>query len=180
VTVRQTWFVDIRIPAVTALPSPRTRPAGSTTQTASGPLDEADLDRLRRGGAVLPEFLPGGMMLVGARDVAVDGGHATQLSYSDGLFSLSLFAQPGELDPTSLDGFTARRLAGTEVHIHSGLFREITWAGGGTVWTIVTDAPDATAVAVVGSLPADPPPAGVLARMSRGANRVGSWVDPFR
>jgi sigma-E factor negative regulatory protein RseB len=183
--IRRSWFSDLTIDDVRA---PADGPAASLVSSSGGSaaaggggaaLDDADLDRLRKGGTVIPAYLPAGMRLVGAWRLPLTGPDAIALSYSDGLFSLSLFLQPGVLDQSDLTGFTAHQVAGAGVWAHCGLSREVTWAGDATVYTIVTDAPDATVTAVIGALPADPPAEGMVSRMGRGAHRVASWVDPF-
>ena len=56
--------------------------------------------------------------------------------------------------------------------------RLLTWAGRGMVYTVMADAPPQTVDAVVGALPHDGP-AGFWKRMSRGLDRLASWVNPF-
>ena len=57
--------------------------------------------------------------------------------------------------------------------------RRVVWSAGGTVYTVVADAPERTVDAVVAALPhgaADDDP---LGRLGRGLDRVASWFNPF-
>jgi len=175
--VRSTSFLDID---VATDPSPRR--TLSTTFHATpddGLLDAGELEDLRADGWVLPGVLPAGMVLYRARAVDVDGGEAVHLTYSDGLFSLSLFAQRGRLDTSELRGFSTEKLGTVEVYARSGLYRQVVWAAGDTVYTVVSDTPDTKFMQVVGALPHDEPGAGMRSRMVRGIERMGSWINPF-
>jgi sigma-E factor negative regulatory protein RseB len=46
------------------------------------------------------------------------------------------------------------------------------------VYTVLADAPPQTVNAVIGALPHDSPP-GFWKRLSRGFERLASWVNPF-
>jgi hypothetical protein len=77
-----------------------------------------------------------------------------QVLYSDGLYDLSVFQQPGRLDGQHLP-------VGTSVAIGPAIGRHYTWPGGhvvvwqrsGTVFTAVSDAPLSQVLAAVRSLP---------------------------
>jgi sigma-E factor negative regulatory protein RseB len=127
----------------------------------------------------VPEALPGGLGLYEARQMPA-GGKAVQLTYLDGLFGASLFAQRGRLDENSLEGFTRTKLGQTDVYARHGLYRQYVWSGGDTVYTLVTDAPDNVVSDTVAMLPHGAPQAGALARIGRGIDRVGSWINPFQ
>jgi hypothetical protein len=127
---------------------------------------------LRTKGWPLPTLLPGGLSLYAA-DVS-DAG-AVDLSYSDGLFDVSLFVQPGVLSP-KITGWQSAKIAGHSVLIST---RGVTWSARGYVYTVLSDAsPDVVTAAVV-ALPHDTPP-GFWSRLGRGLHRLGHMVDPFR
>lgn len=197
--IRQSSFTELRVDMDTLTTMASTSPAAPTVSpdptasvsTQSGEaaadagacsdgLTAADLDALGKSGWDLPGPQLAGLRQVCAREVGSGTDRSVQLSYSDGLFALSLFAQRGQLASPPTDGFSRRQIGSTPVHLRCGLYRELSWAGAGMVYTLVTDVPDATVVTVVAGLPTVSADTGVLARMSRGIRRVGSWVDPFR
>ena len=103
-----------------------------------------------------------------------------QLSYSDGLSTLSLFVQAGELpgDP----GGSARPMGGGTVWVSPGATERVVWSGDGRTWTLLSDAPGSTVEDTVLVLPhtaAAVTDDGVLDRAWRGMSRVGSWLNPF-
>jgi sigma-E factor negative regulatory protein RseB len=103
-----------------------------------------------------------------------------QLSYSDGLSSLSLFVQRGWLggDPVG----TARSLGGGTVWIEQGAPERVVWSGGEFTWTLVSDAASETVSEAVQALPhqqAKVDHDGVPERLWRGMARVGGWLNPF-
>ena len=78
--------------------------------------------------------------LVGRYD---EDDHTLHLFYSDGLFSVSVFEQKGELDPTGLPvGAESRTIAGREVRQYRtpGAVVQV-WESGDVVYTTVSDAP---------------------------------------
>jgi len=190
-TVRSSSFLDLDVTAPATGPRrglpasynngvkvPRQRSAEREADASL--LGEATLDRMRREGWVLPEVLPAGMVLYRARAVDVPGDEkAVHLTYSDGLFSASLFAQRGRLDTSALRGFRPDKVGNVAVHSRNGLYRQLVWAGGDTVYTLVSDAPDTELKQVIGALPHDTPGSGLRARVGRGIDRMGSWINPF-
>lgn len=179
--VRATAFLDVSVaaPSRVVATAPSHPSAEPSDRSPTGPGGLGDVDRLRRAGWVLPALLPAGFVLLDAGEVTVDGSRVLKLGYSDGLYTLSLFAQRGQLDPTRLSGFTEHTLGDATVYARSGLHRRLAWSGGDTVYTLITDAPDTAVREVVSVLPHRPPDTGLLARMSEGVARVGSWIDPF-
>jgi len=190
--IRAASFLDITITALASTPAhrygrpqPAVLPSAQPTRDRSAAddgreLDEDEVDALRRGGWVLPAALPAGLVLYRAGVVERGSGRTiVQLTYSDGLFAVSLFAQRGRLDTDALDGFEPDRLGNVDVHSRPGLYRQLVWAGGNTVYTLVSDAPDPALAEVVAALPHRAPDAGLLSRMGRGIDRMGSWINPF-
>jgi sigma-E factor negative regulatory protein RseB len=188
-TVRTTAFLDLEVTAAPVAPlrtqstlaaAPRTDSAAPPARADDGALNAAALDRLRDDGWVLPNALPAGMVLYRARAVEVPGGgQAVQLTYSDGLFALSLFTQRGRLDTSKLRNFTPTTVGGARVQSRTGLYRQVVWAGGDTVYTLVTDAPDADLEQIVKVLPHAEPSTTMRSRIGRGIDRMGSWINPF-
>jgi sigma-E factor negative regulatory protein RseB len=175
--VRATAFVQLdEGTAAAEAPAAVTRPDTGASERA---LDDAALTRLRREGWQLPDVLPGGMERYRATELTVDDHRVVQLAYSDGLFAASLFVEQGGLDAGALRGFDRTQLAGTTVHVRTGLQRTVVWAGRSAVYTLVLDAPDALTPDLVAALPHRPADAGMLARLGRGIGRVGSWANPF-
>jgi sigma-E factor negative regulatory protein RseB len=164
---RSTALVDLSVEAVGAGRwSAAPRPAG---------VSQAAVDRLRSSGWPVPERLPGGFRLIEARL----HDRVLQLAYTDGLSTLSVFAQPGRLDEERLDGFVAQRVDGWPVLVHPAPPERVVWADGERVYTVVSDAPERAVLAVVGALPHDVERRGLLARLERGTVRLARMLTPL-
>lgn len=110
---------------------------------------------------------------------AVDGGEAVQLVYSDGLYTLSVFEQPGHVDGDALGGAVHDEVDGIPVYRWPGAEPErMVWNGDGHTFTAVTDAPPDVLMGAVADLPHDTAPS-VPTRMRRGLTRLGGWLWPF-
>ncbi|MEW6152774.1 MAG: hypothetical protein AB1673_02135 [Actinomycetota bacterium] len=120
-----------------------------------------------------PATLAGGYRLVG---VYKRGGVA-QVVYSDGLYDLSVFQQPGRLDrgkgpagdPVVVGDHRGSHLAWAGGHI-------VTWEGGGTVHTALSDAPLAQLLPAAASLPLAGSPSPFLRRLRQVCRAL---VQPF-
>jgi sigma-E factor negative regulatory protein RseB len=169
--VRSSAFASLTVsPVVTDVASP-----------APDRLDEAALERRRRDGWRVPSTLPGGLELFDARVRTHDGQDVLHLSYSDGLSTLSLFAQPGRLGSKPMAGFAEQKVGRSSIWVRSSASpQRVVWGGGGRVFTLLTDAPPESVRDVVQALPHDrAPKKGVLARIGRGLSRLLSWINPF-
>lgn len=155
-------------------PAPKAKLVPQPTQ-----LTDAQVAQLRADGWPLPDVLPGHMQRYRAYELTSDGQRVVQLSFSDGLFSASLFVQRGQLDGKNLKGFREERVGDATVYTSSGLYRTVVWAGGDTVYTLVSDASATAADGAVIALPHRAPDASVLGRIGRGIARVASWINPF-
>lgn len=138
-------------------------------------LDETTLHELDARGWPVQRALPGGLDLFDAR---FDGG-VLQLSYSDGLSTLSLFVQDGQL--TQEPAGTPRPLGDDTVWVDAGTPERVVWSGDGRTWTLVSDAPGEVVDAALHALPHTPRRSadGPAARVWRGLAVVGSWLNPF-
>ncbi len=192
--VRSTSYVDIKVGSAAARnpdsanpPSPdggsppvgKKTTAPAMTVPAAKLLTDAQVSQLRAQGWPLPDVLPGGMQRYEAYELTDASGPVIQLSFSNGLFSSSLFVQHGQLDVRNLRGVHPEQLGDASVYASSGLYRTLTWAGGDTVYTLVSDAPASVADSAVTALPHRAPDTSVLGRIGRGIARVASWVNPF-
>ncbi len=140
-----------------------------------------DIEELREDGWHCPGSLGEGMDLYEARRV----GEAIQLSYSDGVMTVSVFEQSGWLDPDQLDGYDTADYEDGVVYTRPGPPARLTWSSGGRVITVVAEAPLDSVGDLLDHLPPDPAATheekqdGFLDRIGRGAERVGSWFNPF-
>ncbi|MCU1462238.1 MAG: sigma regulatory protein MucB/RseB [Acidimicrobiales bacterium] len=95
-------------------------------------------------------------LLDGYRRIGVyTHGRVVQLLYSDGLYQLSVFEEPGRLDPTRVPaGGRPTTLAGVGGWQYSWAGGEVLlWQAGRSVYTLVGDAPTAELAEVAGSMP---------------------------
>ena len=164
--VRSSAFVDLDV---------STAPVPAAVRTAVQER-RPDLDELRRDGWHVPDALPEGFALLEAHRT----GPVLQLSYTDGLSTLSLFAQRGALGSEPMDGFREAAVDGNPVWVRHGAPERVVWAGDEQVWTLVSDAPGSAVHAALGVLPHDAPErGGLLSRLGRGLGRLVSLVNPF-
>jgi negative regulator of sigma E activity len=177
--VRSSAFVDLEV-----LPVAAATPVGYAEGKLVGPtgqhLDEVALARMSEDGWPVVRELPGRMELFESRLHDADGGDVLQLSYSDGLSTLSLFVQKGEL-PADTEG-SVQSMGGATVRVWQSDLERVVWSGDGRTWTLVSDAPESVVGAAVGALPHAPArdeADGLAPRIWRGMSRVGSWLNPF-
>lgn len=166
--VRSSAFLDLAVQGSSATVA--VAPAG-----AQRPAPEA-VHRLREDGWHVPTWLPDGFRLFETR-LSDDVLH---LAYTDGLSTLSLFAQPGRLGRTPPQGFTVGEIDDSRVWMRRAAPERVVWSGGGHVWTLVSDAPDSAVHAAVRALPrSEPVDDGLRARLARGLGRLGGMLNPF-
>ena len=176
--LRSSAFLDLAVaPQTTALPAVRAaRPERGEVVRAG------DLRRLREAGWHVPDALPAGFTRFDTRLHDHGGEQVLHAAYSDGLSTTSLFSQPGELGSAGPEGFQPRTVAGSPVWVSSGVPQRVVWAGGGRVWTLVSDASAEAVHDAVIALPHDAREAeesGWRARLSRGASRMAAALNPF-
>lgn len=165
-------FVEVRLEV-----APRSVQTPASSVSADTSLRHRDLAKLRSDGWTCPDTLAGGLVLYEAQRI----GDAVQLSYSDGVVTVSVFVQRGTLDEEKLHGFAAREVDGGVVYSNTGPPARFIWSVGDRVVTVVADAPAETIDAVLTAMPPREPDSesGFLARVGKGAERLASWLNPF-
>ncbi len=159
------------------LSTPAAKPAAGPFRPWAEQLGPAQLAGLRAGGWPVPRLLPGGLTLFDASRAGTAAGNVVDLAYSDGLSVVSLFVQRGQL-PAALPGWHQTGLRGNRLYVKDLGEPDLTWSGGGFVFTVVAAAPAPTVAAAVNALPHQAEP-GFWGRMKRGVLRLLSWVNPF-
>jgi sigma-E factor negative regulatory protein RseB len=158
--------------ALTVGPAASARPPGA----APRPWVTARPARLRAQGWPVPDLLPGGLVLLGAREDHAANGPVVDLDYSDGLSLVSVFLQRGHLQ-SRLTGWSRMALGGSPVYADDTDGQTFVWSAHGFVYTLVAAAPPQTVAQVVAALPHDGSP-GVLVRLGQGMHRMLSWLIP--
>jgi negative regulator of sigma E activity len=180
--INEGHFINVQIGGSAAKPWCTTfapeQKAGQSAGSWAFPIPPAKLLALGRRGWRVPSTLPGGLVLFAGGETTTGSGPVLDLAYSDGLYVISLFEQHGKL-AAKLTGWQKVTVAGRTVYATMPAQRSLTWAGNGTVYTVIADAPVQTLATVVHALPYDRPP-GFWKRMTRGLSRLVSMVNPFR
>ncbi|MDX1511609.1 MAG: hypothetical protein R3249_09695 [Nitriliruptorales bacterium] len=110
-----------------------------------------------------------------------DGEHLppVALVFTDGLYHLSVYPLPGELDRGQLAGAVADGRDGLHLYRWPGAEpQRLVWSGDGHTFTAITDAPLDAVLPALARFPRDPEP-GPLTRMRRGLERVADTLWPF-
>ena len=179
---RASAFVDIAVRRADFVASART---SSFPEANEESLDMAGVARMRAHGWTCPKRLPGPLTLVDARRKPNSG--VLQLSYADGLSSVSVFQQPGRLDEEEMVGYRRDTLAGRDVWVREEVPVRVLWSADGRVFTLLADAPQRTVVRAVAALSArhsgadtgpDTGAGSAWERLGRGLDRVASWFNP--
>lgn len=127
-----------------------------------------------------PRALPGSFALVEARTRDHgEAGPVLHVSYSDGLSTTSVFAQPGRLDEGVGEGFREEQVDDATVWVRDTAPERVVWSAAGQTFTLLSDAPAEAVRAAVTALPHEQPRSGVLDRVARGASRIAGWLNPF-
>jgi sigma-E factor negative regulatory protein RseB len=171
---RQTAFVSL---------SDTTPNFVAPTQIASIPVSgrsSVDVSGLRGAGWHVPGVVPDGMVVFDSAVTGVGDAAVLRVSYTDGIATLSLFEQHGKLDAGGLKGWKRSTIAGAPVWTSSGYPRRVVWSGGDRVYTVVTECEQRSVEQMVRSLPRGDSSSGFVRRVGRGAQRIGSWVNPTR
>lgn len=166
-TARSSAFTDLRV----------TGPPVDVRTVQTTPGEQLPVEELDAGW---PRALPGAFALVDARTRdSGDDRRVMHLSYSDGLSTTSVFAQPGSLDGSPGAGFREESVDGATVWVRDTAPERVVWSAAGQTFTLLSDAPAEAVRAAVTALPHAQPRDGVLDRVGRGASRVARWLNPF-
>jgi hypothetical protein len=153
--------------------------AASTTTATSAPeaVPVASLDRWRADGWPCPERLPGGYVLLDARQTRTPGGQPTlHLTYGDGLSAVSVFLQHGALAGEVPAGWRLERWGRGEARERDGYPELMVWQGGGTVFTAVGDAGATDLRATLAGLPRRQADDGALDGVRDAFGSVAAWL----
>ncbi len=161
--------------ASTEVPTPTVQASGQLAW--SFPIARAKLLAFGQAGWKVPASLPDGLTLFTGGETSTTSGPVLDLSYSDGLYVVTLFEQRGKL-ATELAGWERTTVGGRAVYTVEPAQRLLIWAGEGLVYTVIADAPTQTVASVVKALPYDKPP-GFWKRMTRGLSKLAGLVNPF-
>lgn len=134
----------------------------------------ADLASICAAGWICPDRLADHLDLYDVRQLDDPEGPVLHLSYSDGLSTVSVFQQHGRLSAPALTGYAQVSCGGKPVYAHEGMERTLMWAANGTVFTVVSDAPQDTLDRLVPQLPHEEP-VSLWSRLGRGLHRMFSW-----
>lgn len=147
--------------------------SGSERPHAVEVVDAAGVHALREAGWLVPEELPGGYDMLASYAVAATESQPLQSVYSDGLYVVSVFQQPGRPDWDALPDGLERvpELDWPAFEWPGATPRRILWEAQGRTWTLVGDAPPTEMMAIAGTLP-QPEEPGVWRRLRRGWSRM--------
>jgi hypothetical protein len=139
------------------------------------------LQELREAGWAVPERLPGGYQPVTIHALSSDESHPLQIMYSDGLYNVSVFQQPGSVDWASLPPGAQRvaDLGWVVYHWPGTVLAAYVWEAGGRMYAVVGDIPAGELRAIAQALPRPQPPS-LGRRLVRGLARLWSWVSPWQ
>jgi sigma-E factor negative regulatory protein RseB len=137
------------------------------------------VDNLRSQGWTCADKLPASLRLYDVHQDTAAG--SLQFSYSDGLFTVSVFEQRGALDPAAVAGYTATSTAaGAEVYVRHGMPSYAIWSSGGIVYTLIGDLPYDVLGQVVAAFPHEAPPkVTAVHRVGIGLAKMALWLTPM-
>lgn len=172
---RETYSSGERARTVAYLSLDLDGPSPQATSTP-GPItvsSPAQLGALRTAGWSLPTELARGYTLEATSVHSSTPGMPLQAIYSDGLYTVSLFVQPGQPDLSALptDMAQVAELTDRRAYAMSGLPAGIVWGSEHHTLTMLGDAPRDDLLAIATALPADRPTS-PSARFGRGMRRV--------
>lgn len=139
------------------------------------PIGLGGVEKLRSDGWFCTAELPASLKLYDVHQDPANG--SLQFSYSDGLFTASLFEQRGKLDPAAVAGFTEGPVPG--VYVRYGMPSYAVWSAGGIVYTLIGDLPAEQLGHVVSAFPRDLPiRLTAVERVGTGLAKIASWLTP--
>lgn len=172
--VRSTVFTDLEIEDSEFLGHLPPMVPGGVESVGLG-----SVDGLRLQGWTCSAELPADLQLYDVHKDTSNG--SVQFSYSDGLFSVSLFEQRGALDPAAVAGYTSTTTPeGAQIYLRPGMPSYAVWSSGGIVYTLVGDLPYDVLGQVVAAFPHQPPPkVTAVERMGTGLAKMAAWLTPM-
>jgi sigma-E factor negative regulatory protein RseB len=143
------------------------------------PVGLGGVDNLRSQGWTCADQLPASLKLYDVHRDRAAG--SLQFSYSDGLFTVSVFEQRGALDPAAVAGYTATGTAwGAKVYVRQGMPSYAIWSSGGIVYTLIGDVPYDVLSQVVAAFPHEAPPkVSAVHRVGIGLAKLALWLTPM-
>ncbi len=148
---------------------------GPAVSDASNVISASTMSQLDGSGWPCLPVLAGDLQRTDA--TYVDHRETVALTYSNGSAKLDLYEQTGELDPGSLDGFTAMTIGNAPVWVRRGIPTMVTWDDDGTVYTIATSADRRRLARAVAELPRGPVKKGPAGRVGDGLTRMTAWIN---
>lgn len=179
---RRSWFTSISVDTggdvqARAAEAPAKR-SGERSGNRGRVIPLSEVGELREAGWTVPSTVHDGYRLYDIRKTG-KRGKALHLSYSDGISAVSVFEQRGHVDESKVTGWHHATVGGRTVYVRDTVPRQLMWAGPGTVFTVVADAPDEAVASTVRALPGAAEQPGFLGRILRGLGRIVSWCNPF-
>lgn len=173
--VRWSGFTELRLIRhgfMQHLPPELQTPQATALSTAIAPA-------LNDKGWACPDRLTGRYLLTALHQVGT-GRAAMHAEYTDGLSTVSVFEERGRLDTRGLSEFRQFAAGDGVRFVRAGLPYIAVWQSGGTVFTVVTDAPQQLTGSVLARLPAPASTTanGVLSRIGDGFATMGDAVTP--
>jgi hypothetical protein len=165
---------NLTVPAGRRFGRTVSRSAPPAAEPAGDVVGPAELSTLRSRGWPCPVALPAGYVLLDARRTVADGDSTLHLTYGDGLSSISVFLQHGELDASALTGLSSRKWGDAEVYVRDGWPEVMVWQGGPTVITAVGDAEPSDLRSVLSALPRQSNH-GTLGSLQHGMGSALAW-----
>ncbi|HEV2376484.1 MAG TPA: hypothetical protein VGS19_30465, partial [Streptosporangiaceae bacterium] len=168
-------LVDVSL-AKLMLGRPATAAVGSQDRPWGKAVGRTALARLRAQGWPLPAVMPGGLVLLDAREDTTAAGPVVGLDYTDGLTEVTVFLQRGHLR-SRLAGWTRVAMRGHHVYADEPAGDSVAWSAHGFVYTVATTSSSQVQAQVVAALPHGGT-AGFLTRVGDGLHRLLAWLSP--
>lgn len=130
-------------------------------------------------GWTCPQWLTADFRLLSLHEMDTDGG-VMHAEYTDGMSTVSVFEERGELADTPLSDFRPVTMGGRIVYLREGLPMVAVWQTGDRVFTLVTDAPEQMMGSLIERFPSagQPQTHGAMSRIGHGLSRMASAVAP--
>jgi len=151
-----------------------TQPQTQTQDELWTAVTPAEAAQWQADGWPCPQQLAQGYALLDVRRSTSDGAPVLQLVYGDGLSSISVFLQRGQLDDRVAKGLVSQKWGSGTVLVRAGSPEVVIWQGGKLVITAVGDDDPAELEAVLATLPRRPD-RGPLGSLHHGMGSALAW-----